>query len=154
MKKQYIVNLTKEERNHLIHLLAGGTKKVREVKRAQILLKADDGWTDQQIADALHVGRATAERIRKRYAEQGMEAALHDKKRNRVYERKMDGEVEARLIALVNSTPPAGHKRWTLRLLANRLVALEEVPLESISYETIRLTLKKTNSSLGDEKNG
>jgi transposase len=132
----------------------GGTQKVREVKRAQILLKADDGWTDIQIADALTVGRATVERIRKRYAEQGLAAALHDKKRNRVYERKMDGEVEAHLIALVNNPPPSGHKRWTLRLLADQLVRLEEVPIDSISYETIRLTLKKTNLSLGDERNG
>ena len=154
MKKQYHVNLTKEERDHLVTLLMGGTQKVREVKRAQVLLKADDGWTDIQIADALTVGRATVERIRKRYAEQGLAAALHDKKRNRVYERKMDGEVEAHLIALVNSPPPPGHKRWTLRLLADQLVQLEEVPLDSISYETIRLTLKKTNLSLGDERNG
>ena len=154
MKKQYHVNLTKEERNHLIHMLMGGTKKVREIKRTQILLKADDGWTDQQIADALHVGRATVERTRKRFAEEGLEAALHDKKRNRVYERKVDGAVEARLIALLNSEPPAGRKRWTLRLLAEQLVALEEVPFDSISHETIRMTLKKTNSSLGNEKNG
>jgi transposase len=154
MKKQYHVNLTKEERNQLVTLLMGGTQKVREVKRAQILLKADDGWTDVQIAEALPVGRATVERIRKRYAEQGLAAALHDKKRNRIYERKMDGEVEAHLIALVNSPPPSGHRRWTLRLLADQLVQLEEVPIESISHETIRLTLKKTNLSLGDERNG
>jgi len=82
------------------------------------------------------------------------EAALHDKKRNRVYEGKMDGAVEAHLIALVNSTPPAEHKCWTLRLLAERLMALDEVSLGSISHETIRQTLKKTNSSLGGEKNG
>jgi transposase len=154
MKKQYHVNLTKEERNQLVTLLMGGTQKVREVKRAQILLKADDGWTDVQIAEALPVGRATVERIRKRYAEQGLAAALHDKKRNRIYERKMDGEVEAHLIALVNSPPPSGHRRWTLRLLADQLVQLEEVPIESISHETIRLILKKTNLSLGDERNG
>ena len=154
MKKQYHVNLTKEERNQLVTLLMGGTQKVREVKRAQILLKADDGWTDVQIAEALPVGRATVERIRKRYAEQGLAAAIHDKKRNRIYERKMDGEVEAHLIALVNSPPPSGHRRWTLRLLADQLVQLEEVPIESISHETIRLTLKKTNLSLGDERNG
>jgi len=154
MEKQYHVNLTKEERNHLITLLMGGTQKVREIKRAQILLKADDGWTDAQIAEALPVGRATVERIRKRYAEQGLEAALHDKKRERVYKRKIDGEVEAHLIALVNSPPPPGHKRWTLRLLAEQLVRLEEVPIDSISHEAIRLTLKKTNLSLGDERNG
>ncbi len=152
--RQYTVDLTTEERNYLRELLTGGTQKVRKLKRAQILLKADDGWTDQQIADALSVGRATSERIRKRYAEQGLEAALNDKKRNRVYKRKMDGEVEARLIALVSGPPPAGRKRWTLRLLAEHLVALEEVPLESISYETIRLTLKKTNLNLGAGKSG
>jgi transposase len=118
MKKQHHVNLTKEERNQLVTLLMGGTQKVREVKRAQILLKADDGWTDVQIAEALPVGRATVERIRKRYAEQGLAAALHDKKRNRIYERKMDGEMEAHLIALGNSPPSSGHRRWTLRLEA------------------------------------
>jgi len=88
MKKQYHVRLTREERNHLVTLLFGGTQKVHEIKRAQILLKADDGWTHQQIADAIQVGRATSERIRKRYAEAGLEAALHEKKRNRIYERK------------------------------------------------------------------
>ena len=140
-EKQYLVDLTNEERNHLIRLLKGGTRKVRKIKRTQVLLKADDGWTDQQIAGAFYVGRATVERTRKRYAEG--EAALHDKKRNRVYERKMDGEVEARLIALVNSAPPQGYQRWTLRLLAEHLVRLEEVPFDRISHETIRLTLKK-----------
>ena len=88
------------------------------------------------------------ERTRKRYAEGGLEAALHDKKRNRVYERKMDGEVEARLIALVNSAPPQGHQCWTLRLLAEHLVRLEEVPFDHISHETIRLTLKKRPQAL------
>jgi len=82
------------------------------------------------------------ERIRKRYTEQGLAAASHDKKRNRIYERKMDGEVEAHLIALVNSPPPSGHRRWTLWLLADQLVQLEEVPIESISHESIRLTIK------------
>jgi transposase len=137
--------LTKEERSYLISLLTGGTQQVRKLKRAQILLKADDGWTDQQIADAIQVGRATSERIRKRYAEGGLEVALNDKKRERVYERKIDGEVEARLIALANSSPPEGHHRWTLRLLAEHLVRLEGVPFESISHEAIRQTLKKTN---------
>ncbi len=116
----------------------GGTKKVREVKRAQILLKADDGWTDQQIADAIGVGRATSERIRKRYVQEGFEVAVHGKKPNRLYERKIDGEVEVRLIMLVSSPPPEGRKRWTLRLLADKLVSLEEVPFDSISHEAVR----------------
>jgi len=152
--QQYEVHLTTEERNYLMDILVGGTEKVRKLKRVQILLKADDGWTDQQIADALYVGRATSERIRKRYAEQGLEAAINDKKRNRVYDRKMDGEVEARLTVLASSKPPAGRERWTLRLLADKLVALEEVPFDSVSYETIRRTLKKTNSSLGKRRSG
>ncbi len=153
-KKQYVVCLTEKERNYLADLLTGGTQKVRKTKRIQILLKANDNWTDQQIADALNVGRATSERTRKQYAEHGLETAINGKEPNRVYERKMDGELEARLIALTNSKPPEGREQWALRLLADKLVALEEVPYESISHETIRRTLKKTNLSLGKRKNG
>lgn len=142
-KKQYNVCLTEEERNYLTDLLAGGTQQVRKTKRIQILLKADDNWTDQQIADAIGIGRATSERTRKRYVEHGLEVAINGKKSNRVYERKMDGEVEARLIALATSAPPDGRERWTLRLLADKLVMLEGVPYDNISYETIRRTLKK-----------
>ena len=152
--RQYEVCLTKEERSYLISLLTGGTQQVRKLKRAQILLKADDGWTDQQIADAIQVGRATSERIRKRYAEGGLEVALNDKKQERVYERKIDGEVEARLIALANSSPPEGHQRWTLQLLAEHLVRLEGVPFESISHEAIRQTLKKRTKALAKERVG
>ena len=153
-KKRYEVHLSAEERSYLLEMLAGGIQRVRKVKRAQILLKADDGWSDPQIAQGISVGLSTVERTRKRYAEAGLEAALNDRKRNRVYKRKMDGEAEARLIALVNSQPPEGHHRWTLRLLASELVKLEEVPFECISYETVRQVLKKTNSSLGSTKNG
>ncbi len=152
--QQYEVRLTREERNHLTDILMGGTQKVRKMKRSQILLKAHDGWTDKQIAEALNMGQATCGRIRKRYAEQGLEAAINDKKRNRVYDRKMDGEAEARLTVLASSQPPAGRERWTLRLLADQLAALEEVPFDSISYEAIRRTLKKTNLSLGKRRNG
>ncbi len=122
--KLYKVELTKEEHNHLIDMVMGGTQKVRKLKRAQILLRAHDNWTDQQIADALNVGRATSERARKRYAEQGIEVALEGKEQERTYERKMDGEAEARLVVLASSTPPAGRERWTLRLLADQLVSL------------------------------
>ncbi len=83
-----------------------------------------------------------------------LKLAINDKKRNRVDDRKMDGEVEARLTVLASSNPPAGRERWTLRLLADKLVALEEVPFDSVSYETIRRTLKKTNSSPGKKRNG
>jgi transposase len=153
-KKQYVVNLPKEERDYLSDLLMRGVQKVRKTKRIQILLKADDNWTDQQIADALNVGRATAERIRKRYQEHGLEIAINGKKAQREYERKMDGEVEARLIQLASSKPPAGRDSWTLRLLADSLVSLEEVPFDSIAHETVRRTLKKTNLSLGRKRNG
>lgn len=153
-KKQYEVSLTEEERDYLADLLTGGIQKVRKTKRIQALLKADDNWTDQQIADALNIGRATSERTRKQYVEHGLEIAINGKKSTRIYEKKMDGELEARLIALTNSTPPEGRERWALRLLADNLVALEEVPYTSISHETIRRTLKKMNLSLGKRKNG
>ncbi len=153
-KKQYVVNLTEEERNYLSDLLVSGVQKVRKTKRIQVLLKANDNWTDRHIADALNVGRATSERIRKCYQEHGMEVAINGKKAQREYDRKMDGEVEARLIQIASSKPPEGRERWTLRLLADSLVALEEVPFESITHETIRQTLKKTNLSLGRKKNG
>jgi len=153
-KQKYRVNLSSEERNALLELLAGGTEKVRKLKRAQILLKANDGWSDAQISEALNTGVSTSGRIRKRYAQSGLEVALTDKKRERVYEKKMDGKAEAHLIALVSGSAPKGRSRWTLRLLAERLVALESVPFESISHETIRQTLKKTNLSLGERKNG
>lgn len=153
-KKQYVVDLTKEERDYLSDLLMSGEQKVRKTKRIQILLKAYDNWTDQHIADALNVGRATAERTRKRYQECGLEAAINGKKVQREYDRKIDGEVEARLIQIVSSKPPAGRDSWTLRLLADNLVSLEAVPFDSIAHETIRRTLKKTNLSLGRRKNG
>ena len=152
--KGYEVHLSQEERNHLIELLTGGTNKVRVIKRAQVLLKANDGWTDRQIAEALPVGEATVGRIRQRCVEGGLVRALYAKRPEWTHRRKVDGEVEARLIALVSGSPPEGHKRWTLRLLAERLVLLEEVPLESISYETVRQVLKKTSSSLGVRGNG
>lgn len=138
----YKVRLSKEERTHVLELLTGGTNKVRVIKRAQVLLKADDGWTDKQIAEALPVGQATVARIRRRYAEGGLERALYDKPPEREYPRKVDGEVEARLVTLASSIPPTGRKRWSLRLLAERLVLLEEVPFDSISHETVRQVLK------------
>ena len=150
----YKVNLSKTERNTLLELLSGGIEKVRKLKRAQILLKADDGWTDPQIAEALNTSVTTAGRIRKRYVEEGLQATLTGKKRERIYEKKMDGRAEAHLIALVSGPAPKGRARWTLRLLAERLVALESIPFESISYETVRQTLKKTNLSLGERRNG
>jgi transposase len=102
----------------------------------------------------LDVGRPTVERIRKRYATEGLDSALNRKAPRRQYERKLDGADEAHLIALTCSEPPAGYARWSLRLLSERLVALEQVEIESVSHETVRQILKKTNSSPGSIGNG
>jgi transposase len=153
-KKKYIVDLTPDERQELEKLISSGTERARKLARARILLKADEGWTDEAISEALGVGTATVERVRKRFVEWGGIVAIERRKPRRRYERKLDGDAEARLIALACSAPPEGRERWTLRLLAEKLVTLEEVDIESISYETVRSVLKKTNSSLGDTSNG
>ena len=148
-KKLYEVKLGQSERDYLIDLTTKGEEKARKLTRARILLKADEKWTDQEISLALDVGTATVERVRKRYSESGLEVALNGKASTRVYSRLIDGHNEAFLIALVCGNPPEGYAGWTLRLLAEELVKLEEVELESISYETVRQVLKKTNLSLG-----
>ena len=152
MKKKYVVTLTEEERARLQGQIGAGQGSARKLMHARILLKADEGpggsdWSDAAIAEALEAGHATVERVRRRFVEEGLEAALSRRAPRRVYARKIDGEAEARLIALTCGEPPEGRARWTLRLLAERLVALEAV--EAVSYETVRRTLKKTNSSLG-----
>ena len=121
-------------------------------RHARILLLADQGpkaaaMKDDDIAKAVGCGRVTVERIRKRFVEEGLQEALARHKSRRQYQRKLDGKGQARLIALACSEPPKGQKHWTLRLLADRMVALEYV--ESLSYQTVRRTLKKTNLSLG-----
>lgn len=152
MKKKYIVTLTEEERQTLQAMLSRGKAAARKLMHARILLKADaapggPGWNDVAIAEGLDVGRATVERVRKQCVEDGFEAALERRKPRRQYRRKLDGDGEAHLIALACSKAPEGRSRWTLRLLADRMVALEHV--EGISYQTVRRTLKKTRSSLG-----
>jgi transposase len=119
---------------------------------ARILLKADassggPGWNDDQIAEGLEAGRATVERVRRQFVEEGLEAALERRKPRREYLRKLDGDGEAHLIALACGQAPQGRSRWTLRLLADRMVALEYV--DELSYQTVRRTLKKTSLSLG-----
>ncbi len=153
-KQAYQVKLSQSERDHLENLVSTGTEKARKLTRARILLKADAGWADQEIANALDVGRATVGRIRKRHATEGLDTALNRKKPRRQYERKLDGADEAQLIALTCSEPPKGYARWSLRLLSERLVTLEQVEVESVSHETVRQVLKKTNSSLGRTSNG
>lgn len=153
-KKKYIVKLTPEERDQLEKMLSSGTERARKLTRARILLKADQGWTDEAISEALDVGRATVERLRRRFVEEGLEAALSRRPTTREYERLLDGQAEAHLIALACSAPPEGHTRWTLRMLAEKLVALEQVDIESVSHETVRQVLKKTNSSRGSTSSG
>ena len=152
MKKKYIVTLTQEERRMLQAMLSKGKAAARKLMHARILLKADAsacgaGWKDEQIAEGLEVGRATVERVRREFVEEGLEAALERRKPRRQYQRKLDGDGEAHLIALACSQAPEGRSRWTLRVLADRMVQLEQV--DHISHETIRAVLKKTNLSLG-----
>jgi transposase len=146
--------LSQAERDHLKNLVSTGEEKARKLTHARILLKADGGWTDDEIARALDVGRATVGRVRTKYVTEGFEAALNRKPPDREYERKMDGEAEAHLVALVCGEAPEGRARWTLRLLAEHLVRLEQVEIESISHETVRRALKKTHSSRGKTSNG
>src|SRR5215475_3517641 len=149
--KKYKVTLTAVERQQLHDLLAAGRAATAKLTHARILLKADaavggPAWTDQRIAEALEVSVATVERLRQRFVEQGFEAALGRQKQDRPSRpRKLDGRAKARLIALACSAPPEGRAEWTLRLLADRLVALEVV--DAVSHETVRQVLKKTSSS-------
>jgi DNA-binding transcriptional ArsR family regulator len=153
MKKKYPVILSDTEREELKQLIAAGTAPARKLTHARILLKADQspegpGWVDEQIADAVETSQPTVSRVRKRYFEEGLEAALNRRPPNREYRRKLDGEQEARLVALACSEPPEGQARWSLRLLADKLVELEIVEEEEeVSYQTVRRTLKKTPSS-------
>jgi hypothetical protein len=150
MKKRYAVRLTDEERTRLQGLIGAGTAPARSLMHARVLLKADEapggpGWVDERIAEAVEVSQPTVSRVRKQYVVEGLEAALNRRAPQREYERKLDGEQEARVIALACSEPPAGHARWSLRLLADRLVELAVV--ETISYQTVGRLLKKTTSS-------
>ena len=150
--KRYKVTLTDEERQALLALISKGNTSAHKLTRARILLQADQGpqgpsWSDQQIHQALYVGRMTVERTRQALVEHGIEAALNRQKRSTPGHQKFDGAKEAHLIALACSAPPTGHKRWTLQLLADKMI--EMAHFESISSETVRQHLKKTNLSLG-----
>lgn len=155
MNKMYRVTLTPAERDELGGLLAHGKADVRRLKHAQILLKADQAeggpsWPDTRIAEALDVGITTVERVRQRFVEEGLAAALNPYRGGkRIYQRKLDGTQEAHLIALACSAPPAGRGRWTLRLLARRMVELAYV--DTLSYETVRQTLKKERAQAAFE---
>ena len=147
--KRYVVELAEEERVELEKLVARGKVAGYRIRHAQMLLKADEGergpgWSDARVADAFGAHLTTVERLRRRFVQEGMEAALaHWKRRN--YRRKLDGDAEAQLIAIACSEAPEGRSEWSLRLLADRLVELAVV--ESVSHMTVSRTLKKTNSS-------
>jgi Homeodomain-like domain len=150
--KRYKVTLADEERQALFALISKGNASAHKLTRARILLQADQSpqgpsWSDQQIHQALHVGRLTVERTRQALVEHGIEAALSRKKRSTPGNQKFDGAKEAHLIAMACSEPPTGCKRWTLQLLADKMI--EMAHFDSISAETIRQHLKKTNLSHG-----
>jgi hypothetical protein len=151
-KARYIVELTSEERFKLERLLRKGKVAAYKQRHARILLLTDQGTSskgkmgDSAIAEAVNCGTATVERIRKRFVLEGFEAALGRKNRTN-YSRQIDGDAEAHLITLACSSPPKGRERWTLRLLADKMVELEVV--EHCSKDTVHRTLKKTNLSLG-----
>lgn len=151
--KKNTVQLDAEQRQMLESLLTGGKEAARSQTHARILLKADQGslgpgWTDEQIVEALTVGRATVERVRKRFVDKGLLGALvRSPQPERPEKRKMDGDLEAHLVTLACSQAEGGRTRWTMRLLADQLVQLGYV--DQISHQTVWVTLKKMNSNRG-----
>jgi len=154
--KKYHVTLTADERRHLQAIIAKRNAKSQAVKRAYTLLAADENqpdWLkDEQIKAAYQVSIRSIERLRERFVEDGLDIAIQGKKREKFKEKVFDGTVEAHVVALRCSQPPAGHARWTVRLLAQKMVELEYV--ETIGRETVRKMLKKTRLSLGGSKVG
>jgi transposase len=142
MKKKYIVKLTSTERKQLREIIAKGKAPAYKIKHANILLKAEADWSDEKVAQAFGCNVNTPRNVRQRFVEQGLEAALERKKQDVPSREKiLDGKGEAHLIALSCSQPPEGRTRWTLHLLADKLIELQVV--NSLSYETVRRTLKK-----------
>jgi transposase len=152
MAKKYIVELTEEEREQLRGMIHKGKGSARKMTRARILLLADEGKTDSEIGEALQTSVSTAEQIRERFVEGNVEGALNDRVTHRPRKTSLDDAGRATLIAVACSTPPKERARWTLKLLAGRLIEMEVV--ETISGETVRCELKKTNLSLGRSNNG
>ena len=155
--KKYIISLTAKEREELEQLTRTGKTPAYKMNHARILLKADTnqadgGWTDEAISQALDISVATIERVRQRFVETSLEAALTRQGQQQRKPRRLDGEQEAHLIAITCSEAPEGYARWSLRLLAERMVELDYV--ERVCHETVRQTLKKTISSLGCENVG
>jgi transposase len=148
------MHLSQDERQELTRLVNSGHHPARMIRRAQILLRSDDGWTDEAIGAALGVCRQTVHDVRKQAVNEGVDACLRHTSGRRPGQqpKALDGVAEAHLVALTCREPPAGHERWTLRLLAEQMVVLEYVT--AVSHETVRQVLKKTNSSPGANKSG
>ncbi len=149
--KKYIVELSEQQREELKDLISKGKSPARKLMHARILLKADaseggPNWQDEQISEALDVSLSTIGRVRQRFVEEGTDAAIERRKGSGYREPKFDREKEAHLIALACSKCPEGQERWTVRLLANKMVELNYI--ESLSYETVRQTLKKVSLNL------
>lgn len=138
--KKYVVKLSDEERKSLQGIISSGKRSAKQILRARVLLKADDLWLDQKIAEALEVNVRTIERMRQQFVEEGFESFM-TRKSGRKYLRKLDGKQEAQLTKIACSQAPEGRVRWTLRLLADQMVQLDYV--ESVSHETVRQVLKK-----------
>lgn len=149
-EKKYTVDITDDERHHLQQLLRSGKHSARKLTRARVLLKAAEGFSDREIAVALGIGQSTVERTRRRFVEGSLDA-LNERPRPGK-KPKLDARTEARLIAEACTPAPEGRKRWTMQLLADRLV--ERQLVETISDETIRRTLKKRSSSRGSRSSG
>ncbi len=156
--KKYRVTLSKDERADLKRITSKGKHKSQKVINALILLGCDEGEfqgkgsTNEEISRVLKIGMRKIDRIKKRFVEDGIEIALNGQKGSRIYARKADGDFEAHLVALSGSGPPEGFSRWSLRLLADKVVELQHI--DKISHETVRQVLKKTNLNLGVTKDG
>ena len=156
--KKYIVTLTEDERDALGVLASKGKHKSQKILNALILLGCDVGGyqmkrsTNEGMARVLNISMKKIDRVKKRFVMEGLDVALNGRKGSRIYAKKADGDFEAHLVALSCSEPPEGFARWSLRLLADKVVELDYI--DSVSHETVRRVLKKTKSSLGSEKDG
>ena len=156
--KKYIVTLSEDERESLSNLIVKGKQKSQKILNALILLGCDEGVyqtehsTNEEIARVLHISLRKIDRVKKRFVEGGIDAALDRKKGNRIYAKKTDGDFEAHLVALSCSEPPAGFARWSLRLLADKVVELNYI--DSISHESVRKILKKRDQAMATQRMG
>jgi hypothetical protein len=156
--KKFIVTLDEDERSHLNSLTSKGKHRSQKVLNALILLACDEGEhqekrsTNEEISRVLGISMRKIDRVKKRFVVDGLDVALNGRKGSRLYKKKVDGELEAHLIALSCSDPPEGFERWSLRLLADKVVELKYI--DQISHETVRRVLKKTSSSPGSAKDG